>query len=144
MTDNTFLAPDAAPAASSRLLVLARERLRLKHCSIRTGQAYLRWIRRITLHHDKRDSREILWHPFAFAGGFAPARDSNARPLAGIVLVMVLASGLGHQLAQHKGQDAAVLVVVDFDGGVDPAEQGDFGLAAVGAVDAQGQVLLRA
>ncbi len=59
MTDNTFPASNAVPATSPRLLVQARERLRLKHYSIRTEQAYLGWIRRFILFHGKRHPREM-------------------------------------------------------------------------------------
>jgi hypothetical protein len=31
-----------------------RDRIRLKHYSIRTVQAYVEWIRRFVLHHNKR------------------------------------------------------------------------------------------
>ena len=41
-------------APKPRLLEQVRERLRLKHYSIRTEQAYLDWIKRYTLFHGKR------------------------------------------------------------------------------------------
>jgi site-specific recombinase XerD len=37
-----------------RLLDRARERMRVKHYSLRTEEAYLHWIRRFILHHGKR------------------------------------------------------------------------------------------
>ena len=43
-----------------RLLDQVREKLRLKHCSIRTEQAYLDWIKRFILFHGKK-------HPAAMA-----------------------------------------------------------------------------
>jgi hypothetical protein len=39
---------------SPRLLARVRERIRLKHYSIRTEQAYVEWIRRFILFHGKR------------------------------------------------------------------------------------------
>ena len=55
MTNNT--SDDKAIAESApapRLLDQARDRLRLKHYSIRTEQAYLGWIKRFILFHGKR------------------------------------------------------------------------------------------
>ncbi len=46
-------------------------------------------------------------------------------------------------LAQDVGEDAAVAVVFDFDGGVDAAGDGDVLLAAVGTGDAEGEGLAR-
>ncbi|MBA2592594.1 MAG: phage integrase N-terminal SAM-like domain-containing protein [Gammaproteobacteria bacterium] len=37
-----------------RLLDQVRDRIRRKHYSIRTEQAYVDWIRRFVLHHNKR------------------------------------------------------------------------------------------
>ena len=42
-----------------RLLEQVRERIRLKHYSIRTEQAYLQWVRRFILFHGKRHPREM-------------------------------------------------------------------------------------
>src|SRR2546425_11339358 len=50
---------------------------------------------------------------------------------------------LRHQLPQHVGQNAAVLVIVDLDRRVDPAAHGDIFHLALGARDAEGQVLAR-
>ena len=50
--------PNPAPAAP-RLLDQIRERLRVKHYSLRTETAYVRWIRRYILFHRKRHPREI-------------------------------------------------------------------------------------
>ncbi len=60
MTNNTI--PDKLPAQAAgtpKLLDQVRERLRLKHYSIRTEQAYLGWIKRYILFHDKRHPREM-------------------------------------------------------------------------------------
>ena len=60
MTNNT--SDDKAIAESApapRLLDQARDRLRLKHYSIRTEQAYLGWIRRFILFHGKRHPAEM-------------------------------------------------------------------------------------
>jgi integron integrase len=44
----------SAPTAPVRLLDQVRERLRLKHYSIRTEKSYVDWIRRYILFHDKK------------------------------------------------------------------------------------------
>ena len=45
-------------AASLRLLDQVRGKIRLKHYSIRTEQAYLDWIKRFICHFDKRRPNE--------------------------------------------------------------------------------------
>ena len=60
MTNNT--SDDKAIAGSAtapRLLDLVRDRLRLKHYSIRTEQAYLGWIKRFILFHGKRHPAQM-------------------------------------------------------------------------------------
>ncbi|MGH8592088.1 MAG: integron integrase [Gammaproteobacteria bacterium] len=42
-----------------RLLDQVRDRIRRKHYSIRTEQAYVDWIRRFVLHHNKRHPRDM-------------------------------------------------------------------------------------
>jgi site-specific recombinase XerD len=49
----------ATASSSPRLLDLLRERIRLKHLSIRTEQAYVGWVRRYIIHHGKRHPREM-------------------------------------------------------------------------------------
>jgi hypothetical protein len=49
----------AAVAASPKLLDRVRWRLRVKHYSIRTEQAYVEWIRRFILFHCKRHPNEM-------------------------------------------------------------------------------------
>ena len=53
--DNTGVTDAKAP----RLLDQVRARLRLKHCSLRTEQAYVGLIRRFILAHDKRHPRDM-------------------------------------------------------------------------------------
>ena len=43
----------------SPLLGQVRDRIRRKHYSIRTEQAYVDWIRRFVLHHNKRHPRDM-------------------------------------------------------------------------------------
>jgi hypothetical protein len=45
---------DSFAAPPARLLDRVRDKIRLRHYSIRTEQAYLDWIRRFILHHGKR------------------------------------------------------------------------------------------
>ncbi len=42
-----------------KLLDQVRDRLRLKHYSLRTEEAYLQWMRRFVLFHDKRHPGEM-------------------------------------------------------------------------------------
>jgi hypothetical protein len=49
----------AAVASSPKLLDRVRWLLRVKHCSIRTEQAYIDWIRRFILFHRKRHPDEM-------------------------------------------------------------------------------------
>lgn len=46
-------------AAKPKLLEQAREKLRLKHYSLRTERAYLDWMRRYLRFHGKRHPREM-------------------------------------------------------------------------------------
>jgi len=46
-------------SGSPRLLDQVREVIRIRHYSIRTEQAYVQWIRRFMLFHDKRHPREL-------------------------------------------------------------------------------------
>jgi len=45
--------------ASPKLLDQVIDRIRLKHYSLRTEQAYTGWIRQFILFHGKRHSREV-------------------------------------------------------------------------------------
>ncbi|WP_370653546.1 phage integrase N-terminal SAM-like domain-containing protein [Methylotenera sp.] len=45
---------------SLKLLDQVRGKIRLKHYSIRTEQAYLDWIKRFILHFDKRHPKYVL------------------------------------------------------------------------------------
>ena len=47
-------APPAAPGARPRLLDRVRQAIRMRHYSRRTEQAYVDWVRRFALFHDKR------------------------------------------------------------------------------------------
>jgi integron integrase len=48
-----------APQQPPRLLDRVREKIRVKHYSIRTGHAYVDWVRRFVLFHDKRHPSEL-------------------------------------------------------------------------------------
>lgn len=69
-----------------RLLDLVRGKIRLKHYSIRTEQAYVDWIKRFILHFDKRHPRELgaaeveafLTH-LAVAGRVAASTQNQAK-----------------------------------------------------------------
>ncbi len=55
-----------------KLLDQVRERLRVKHYSLRTEEAYLHWMRRFILFHGKKHPREMggpeVKSPFDRAG----------------------------------------------------------------------------
>lgn len=75
---------DARPAP--RLLDRVRDKIRLKHYSLRTEQAYLDWIKRFILHHGKRHPADMgateveafLTH-LAVAGKVAAATQNQAK-----------------------------------------------------------------
>lgn len=46
-------------AAAPNLLDRMCDKIRLKHCSIRTEQSYVQWVHRYILHHDKRHLAEM-------------------------------------------------------------------------------------
>ena len=66
------VAVDGGGGRESRLLDQVRGRLRLKHYSLRTEQAYVAWIRRFILANGKRHPRELEGrHVEAFLTGLA-------------------------------------------------------------------------
>ena len=79
---------NASPSvpAQPRLLDRVRERIRVKHYSIRTEQAYVDWIRRFILFHGKRHPQEMgapeveafLTH-LAVAGRVAASTQNQAK-----------------------------------------------------------------
>jgi len=76
----------ANPSHAPKLLDQVRGKIRLKHYSIRTEQAYVDWIKRFILHFDKRHPRELgapeveafLTH-LAVAGNVAAATQNQAK-----------------------------------------------------------------
>ena len=46
-------------ATPPKFLGRVRDKIRLKHCSIRTEETYVQWVRRLILHHDKRHPAEM-------------------------------------------------------------------------------------
>jgi site-specific recombinase XerD len=62
-----------------RLLDQVRARIRVKHYSIRTEEAYVDWIKRYIRFHDKRHPRELLAaHVERFLSYLATERDVAA------------------------------------------------------------------
>jgi hypothetical protein len=51
--------PHARTASDPSLLTRVRQKIRLKHYSIRTEHAYVEWIRRFILFHGRRHLREL-------------------------------------------------------------------------------------
>ena len=74
------------PVAAPRLLDQVRGKIRLKHYSLRTEQAYVDWIKRFIWHFGKRHPRELgaadveafLTH-LAVAGGVAASTQNQAK-----------------------------------------------------------------
>jgi hypothetical protein len=61
------MSTNASLGQSPRLLDQVRGKIRLKHYSIRTEQAYVDWIKRFVLHFDKRHPprwARAKWMPF--------------------------------------------------------------------------------
>src|SRR6266404_9856856 len=59
MADMAAILPAKAKQNKPKLLDQVRDVIRRKHFSIRTEQAYVDWIRRFILFHDKRHPREM-------------------------------------------------------------------------------------
>ncbi|MFN8834796.1 MAG: phage integrase N-terminal SAM-like domain-containing protein [Betaproteobacteria bacterium] len=47
------------PGSPPRLLDQVREKIRLRHYSIRTGHAYVNWVKRFFLNHGRRHPRHL-------------------------------------------------------------------------------------
>lgn len=80
------MAPSVPPAPPPKLLDQVRNKIRFKHYSIRTEQAYVDWIRRFILFHNKRhpatmgkpEVEAFLTH-LAVAGKVAASTQNQAR-----------------------------------------------------------------
>jgi integron integrase len=92
------------------LLDRVRERLRVKHCSIRTEEQYVSWIRRYVLFHGKRHPREMgereveafLTH-LAVAGNVSASTQNQAKA----ALLFLYAQVLGVELGWREGVTTA-------------------------------------
>ena len=72
-------APDATGTKKSLLLDRVREKIRLKHYSIRTETAYIDWVRRFVVFHHRRHPRELgPEHVEAFLSHLAVQRNVAA------------------------------------------------------------------
>jgi hypothetical protein len=80
------ITPLSAPTQAPKLLDQVRDKIRLKHYSLRTEQAYVDWIRRFILFHDKQhplqmgaqDIEAFLTH-LAVVGKVAASTQNQAR-----------------------------------------------------------------
>jgi hypothetical protein len=59
MDKEVLMSTDSQERKSPRLLEQVRELMRIRHYSLRTEQAYVQWIRRFILFHDKRHPLEL-------------------------------------------------------------------------------------
>jgi len=72
-------APEAAGPKKSLLLDRVRDKIRLKHYSIRTETAYVDWVRRFVVFHDRRHPRDLgAEHMEAFLSHLAVQRNVAA------------------------------------------------------------------
>ena len=72
-------APDALGSSKSLLLDRVRDKIRLKHYSIRTETAYVDWVRRFVNFHHRRHPRELgPEHVEAFLSHLAVQRNVAA------------------------------------------------------------------
>jgi len=79
MTEVPGSAANPASPSSPRLVHLLRERIRFRHFSPRTEEAYVYWARRYVVYHGKRHPRELgADHMTAFLS--ALANDRNVAP----------------------------------------------------------------
>jgi site-specific recombinase XerD len=82
----TSAVPPSSLPSAPKLLDRVRDKIRLKHYSLRTEQAYLDWIRRFILHHGKRhpgnmgaaEVEAFLTH-LAVAGKVAASTQNQAK-----------------------------------------------------------------
>lgn len=73
------IASDATPGGPPRLLDRIRDRIRLKHYSVRTERAYVHWVKRYILFHDKRHPVDMgKAEVEAFLTALAVERDVSA------------------------------------------------------------------
>jgi integron integrase len=103
-------APDDVRPAAPRLLDLVRERLRVKHYSIRTEEQYVSWIRRYILFHGKRHPREMgLREVEAFLTDLAVAGrvSASTQNQAKAALLFLYAQVLGTELGWLDGVTSA-------------------------------------
>ncbi len=74
-----MIAPDTTGSTKSLLLGCMRDKIRLKHYSIRTETAYVDWVRRFVVFHHRRHPRELgPEHVEAFLSHLAVQRNVAA------------------------------------------------------------------
>ena len=76
MTDAALPNADPAAAPPPRLIVQVRNRIRFRHYSLRTEEAYVHWIRRYVVFHGRRHPRDLgAEHITAFLSALANDHD---------------------------------------------------------------------
>jgi len=110
---------DVARTPGPRLLDRVRERLRVKHYSIRTEEQYISWIRRYVLFRGKRHPREMgereveafLTH-LAVAGNVSASTQNQAKAALLFLYAQVLGVDLGWLEGVTTAKSARRLPVV--------------------------------
>ena len=95
------------PSGPSKSLLLdrIRDKIRLKHYSIRTETAYVDWVRRFVLFHGKRHPRELgAEHVEAFLTHLAVQRNvaASTQNQAKSALLFLYKEVLGSELPDRK------------------------------------------
>lgn len=112
--------------AAPRLLDVLRDRLRLKHYSLRTEQQYVNWVRRFLRFHHLRHPREmgaLAWRPLKIQPLCRMSRnslinDSFVYIFTGIAFKKVLVYAENHPCASLRGQ--YILGIFQFRQMIDP------------------------
>ena len=110
---------DVACTPGPRLLDRVRERLRVKHYSIRTEEQYVSWIRRYVLFHGKRHPREMgereveaFLTDLAVAGNVSASTQNQAKAALLFLYAQVLGVDLGWLEGVTTAKSARRLPVV--------------------------------
>lgn len=103
-------APETAGSTKSLLLDRIRDKIRLKHYSIRTETAYVDWVRRFVLFHRRRHPRDLgAAHVEAFLSHLAVQRNvaASTQNQAKSALLFLYKEVLGSELPWLENVESA-------------------------------------